>query len=455
VRAGRGDGSSPAGGGRSSVRPILGIVAASAGSDVRWGLVDQVFSSATNFVLALLAGRWFGPHELGVVAIGFSAYLLVLGFQRALVVDPSIVSSAGLSSDDRRAAIAPALTIVLTFATGAAVALTIVGWTIGGAAGRGLLLFSPWIVPALVQDGWRFILFRDRLGRGAALNDGVWAAAMLVTLPIARSIGGLWAVVGCWGIGATAGCLLGFAQTKSRPVEIRNAVRWWREHAWGLGRWLMLESIVFAVGTHAVIFVLAGLLGARDVGGFRAAMSLFAPMTLLGPALALPGLPAISRALATSYEAARRRAATVSVAAALGAAVYVAAVGAGGGRLLGFVFGRSFSDFGPLLFPIAATQVVGGAVIGFYLLLKAQRRGRTMVMIGIVTAAASVLGAAVGAVTSGILGAAWGLAIAGACGASVTIAWALRVPVERTMDDGSNGETVRSDAGVRAPASQT
>ena len=63
-----------------------------------WGLVDQGFSSATNFGLTVIAGRLVGPKGLGVVYIGFSLYLFVLSFQRALVTDPLVVSSAPLDA---------------------------------------------------------------------------------------------------------------------------------------------------------------------------------------------------------------------------------------------------------------------------------------------------------------------------------------------------------------------
>jgi hypothetical protein len=59
-----------------------------------WGLFDQGFSSATNLGLAVLAGRLTGPGGLGVVYLGFTAYLAAISLQRALVTDPLVVYSA-------------------------------------------------------------------------------------------------------------------------------------------------------------------------------------------------------------------------------------------------------------------------------------------------------------------------------------------------------------------------
>ena len=60
-----------------------------------WGFVAQSLSSATSLSLTLMSGRLLGPGGLGVIFIGFSSYLVVLGLLRALVVDPMIASSVG------------------------------------------------------------------------------------------------------------------------------------------------------------------------------------------------------------------------------------------------------------------------------------------------------------------------------------------------------------------------
>ena len=66
-----------------------------------WGLLDQLLRSATNFGLSLFAGRLLGVSGLGVIAIGFSAYLIVLSFHRALVSEPLIIVSSVREPDVR------------------------------------------------------------------------------------------------------------------------------------------------------------------------------------------------------------------------------------------------------------------------------------------------------------------------------------------------------------------
>ena len=48
---------------------------------------------------------------------------------------------------------------------------------------------------------------------------------------------------------------------------MRTSVRWWRMHAWTLGRWLAAESIVYTVAYQLLVFLLAGILGTGALGG--------------------------------------------------------------------------------------------------------------------------------------------------------------------------------------------
>src|SRR3954447_26452611 len=78
-----------------------------------YGLLAQTFSAATNFGLTVIAGHVLGASGLGTVLIGFAAYVLLLGFVRALLTEPLITSSAGRDPAERAFSARSALTIVL------------------------------------------------------------------------------------------------------------------------------------------------------------------------------------------------------------------------------------------------------------------------------------------------------------------------------------------------------
>jgi O-antigen/teichoic acid export membrane protein len=418
-----------------------------------WGFVDQAFSSATNFGLTLLAGRVLGPGGLGVVAIAFAAYLLILAFQRALLTDPLVSSSAALASDDRSLAIRRGLTVDLFGAMGATLLLVVLGATIHGHAGRGLLIIAPWLLPALVQDFWRTILFQEQRAKAAAVNDACWGVAMVLTAPLAWLLDTDWAIAACWGSGALAGALLGFAQTRARPESPLNAFSWWRSRLWPFGRWLGVDGMVNAVASSATVFLLNGVLGAKGLGGLRAAQSLFAPLTLLLPAISLPGLPSMTRRLAASPRGAIGLAVRLSGTVSALAALYGAAMVVLGGNVIELVFGTSFSAYTNLALPIGVWQVVAGFSVGFTLLLTAQQRGRDLLLVGVTGSIGSVVFISLLAWTGGVTGAAWGYSFYAAVATALSAALALR-SYRRTVRAEAGGIQL-ADAGVAHASSVT
>ena len=153
-----------------------------------WGFVSQGASSATNLLLSIASARLLGPSGLGVVFIGFAFYLGALGLQRALVTEPLVVLDSS-RSDDRieSGSNASALTSVLTLAIGFSALSVVLGGAIPGEAGRGILLFAPVLVPALLHDFWRWTLFKDRRGMAAAFIDAAAFVVMAIGILLAST----------------------------------------------------------------------------------------------------------------------------------------------------------------------------------------------------------------------------------------------------------------------------
>jgi O-antigen/teichoic acid export membrane protein len=375
---------------------------------ILWGLADQSISSVTNFALAVLAGRRLGPGDLGIVSIGFSAYVIALVFFRALVTDPAIVFGSARVKD-RDLSVRSSITVTLAAGSGIALTLGLLGLMLNGIVWQGLWLFAPWMVPALLQDYWRFALFSSGRRGSAVLNDGLWMVVMFLTLPFAWRSGEPWAIVSAWGLGATFASLLGFIQMRAIPGRLGVSVKWWRREAIRLGRWLALETAFLALGSQGAVFLLALFLSADALGGLRAVQSIFAPITLIAPAIALPGLPALTLALRHSPEHARALARRLSFAACGLTGLYVAAFLIAPGRLLGLVYGRGFSKFADLVVPVAIGQAAHAAAAGYILLLKATSHGRILATARGAGAAIALGLAGFLAGRIGVVAAAWGL----------------------------------------------
>ena len=393
-----------------------------------WGFVSQGSSSLTNLALSVVAARQLGPSGLGSVFVGFTYYLLALGFQRALVNEPLVAGTSAIDMVERKLATKCALTVSMIWAIGTGLLLVVIGLAFQQSMGTGLLAFAPWIIPALIQDLWRAVLFRDGRGSAGALNDAVWLAAMGCTLPIALTTRSTWLVVSWWGFGALAGMAVGIIQNRISPRSPATALGWWWRNSWPLAKWLAAGGIVYMLGPLLLVFLLAIVLGTRPLGGLRAVQSLFAPLSLLAPAIALPGLPALSRRAARSLHEARALAVQLAMVLPVVTAAYVAIASLGNGQLLSLVFGESFNGYTALIVPVGVGQILLAATISFNLLLKAENRGRSLFVGGAVSSVSMlILGLGLGA-AYGVVGAAWGTTLGSAAGSIVLVAYALKIP---------------------------
>jgi O-antigen/teichoic acid export membrane protein len=250
---------------------------------------------------------------------------------------------------------------------------------------------------------------------------------MALALPLAFGVERNWAIVATWGLGALAGAALGFTQLRLAPEALRPSFRWWRREAWPLGRWLGLESLLVSLGAQVVVFLLAIVLGPRDLGGLRAVEALFAPMTLVVQAISLPGLPLLSRTIKEdSFEKARTWALRLSLISIGLVVLYMAAVGSVRGQVLRVVFGAEFSSFQYLIIPVGVAQLLYALALGFALLLKADGRGKSLIVARFVGAGSTLALVWAFAALHGLRGAAWGRATGAAIGATAMVLQARR-----------------------------
>ena len=396
-----------------------------------WGLVDQGCLSAANFALTVAAARLLGPAGLGQVFVGFTFFLFSLSLQRALVSDPLVVVSARLGVEERLKATRAATTATVSLAAVMVIVTCAAGLGLPARIGGGLALFAPWILPAMLNELFRTALFRDQRGAEGARNGVVALLVIVVAMAVTTQVPSDWAVVSAWGLGGLAAALLGLVCTRAWPSRLAESWRWWLEEAWPLGRWLGAESLVINGRLQLYTLLLAAVLGTTDLGGLRAAESLFALMTLVGPALSVAGLPAITRALARSVSDALGLATRISGIALAVVAVYLVGVGVARAEVMGLVFGQEFVAFAHLVIPIGVAQLLGGGVLGYTLFLKACSAGRSLFRYQIAFSVL-VLGLSVGlAVRYGAEGAAWGYTAACLLAGGIMVVLAYRVGARR------------------------
>jgi O-antigen/teichoic acid export membrane protein len=342
--------------------------------------------------------------------MAFTFYVIALGLQRRLLTEPMLAGTAGAArSETLRETTMLAMTVTILFALCATVGAVVAGLVLPGLVGRAALLMAPWFLPALLQDVVRNIMFRDGRPMAAAVNDAVWFAVMASTVVLALQLETPEATMACWGLGALGATTVGVIQLGVRPRSPRASLRWWRSDAFPFGKWNAGAGIVSQLGSNAIVFILSGIVGVAALGGLRGAESVFAPLTIVIPAISLPGLPLVVRAISDPRRAIRISLG-LSLVALMATSLYAIAMVSGGWRLLPLVFGESFARFRYLIWPIAVAQLFTSAGVGLLLLMKAERRGKDLLVNGAIAAVVSLVLVAIAAWRYGLIGAAWGTA---------------------------------------------
>lgn len=375
--------------------------------------LDQVVSSGSNFASGVIVARLSGAGQYGEYMLAFTVWVVVVGLHRALIAEPLIIRSG--ATDAARSPVGQGLVaeVLLGAALGVVVAIAGVATIAAGAPfGLPLLTLAPWLVCLLVQDYWRAICFQRQRPGLALSNDVVFLAVQLGMIIVFASLGWRTAgyIIAAWGIGATAGSVLGLWWFRSfaRPSEGRRLLR----HLWPLSRWTLADFSTGFAADQAYLAFVALLLAPVDYGGFRAAASFMGPIIVILHAGSNIGLPEASRRAASQGVAALGTVARRLTGGAFACiALYGTAVGATGEKILRLVYGDSFAEFAPLVALASVQYMLAVLVFGQGIALKAAGRMRLLWRARALVAVASLISMVVLVSLFGTIGAGW----AGVC----------------------------------------
>lgn len=383
--------------GRPSWRDVRRV-----GRQLSWTSIDQSLFALSNLVITVAVARGGGPEGLGRYTVAFAIYLVVLGCGRSLISDPLLSSVRG---DDDRAveSAAGTLTGIYALVTGVVV------------AGLGLLLGRPEVVVVavtlpmtLLHDLLRYQAFRRRIPALAAALDGGWLLGSLLAWPVVTRTNSVTVAMGCWSAGAALAMLL--ACPVLRPVIRRpvDAVRWWLSDARGYATPLLLDSIVVAFSSQALVLVLATMTDDNAMGVLRAGQVYFAPFGVALMALGVLAVPALAQRKegATNAVALRLSLAIAALAALVSCAVLIAEP-----LLRDLLFAGSITVPTSLLVPLAVGLVLVGASSGVTIVSKARRQSGDIVRSRFTSAVVGVFLLVLGVSAFGVQGAAWALVL--------------------------------------------
>ncbi|HET8643292.1 MAG TPA: hypothetical protein VFM37_15245 [Pseudonocardiaceae bacterium] len=351
---------------------------------------DQFISSASNFTLGVLIARAGGAAGLGTFGVAFLIWLAVVGVNRALVTEPVTVCRP---THGRRAQLPEGLLASLAIGAAAAALLAIAGIALAlfGIHPVALLALAPCIPSLLAHDYCRATAFRlRRPGRaliadaGFALVQGCGSVALLVF-----SVTSTAAFIAVWGLGATAGAVIGIVLNGIRPT-IHGGFALLRD-LWPRSRWFLAEFGTAFPADQGYLFLLPVLLGTGQFGLYRAGAGLIGPIVVVFIAGGNLGLPESVRRLRrdgmrslVAY-APRLTAAIVTV-----AVLYCGLVAIFAEQVLRLTYGEEFTGAATITRLIAGQYVLLALSFGYGQAAKATGRMRQLWASRVISAVVSI-----------------------------------------------------------------
>lgn len=255
-------------------------------------VADQVISSVTNFVPAIVAARVLDPGEFGLFALLQAAYVTAIGAVRSGAVESAVVTSSSLDA-----------------ARG--IASNVVLWC-AAVVGVPLLLLSPWLpVDVLVVGAALGVMILQDTQRVEALSTGrvnhalASDASWLVLTGAAVAIGsarGLTSdpvtIFALWAAAALPGTIAVYVAQRLWPRWGR-AVHFVRAEARTIGAhsfdWLLRQGAV-----QMSLYAIAVVAGLAVMGDIRVAQLILGPMNVVFAGVGLAAMPIATRAARSS-----------------------------------------------------------------------------------------------------------------------------------------------------------
>ncbi len=371
--------------------------------------LDQSVSSVSNFIAGVAVARLAGAAAFGRYMLVLMIWFSAVGLHRALISEPVIIKSrnaqpgGGLQEQGVAAEVVLGLAgSMLVAACGGVAAIT------DARMGVLMLALSPWFVPLLIQDYWRAMAFQDRRPELALLNDIAFAVVQIAAIGLFSLMGWRSAgyMIAAWGIGATAGALLGFAWFRAAG-GLRDG---WAliGRLWPDSRWILAEFVTGFLSNQSYLAFAALLLSQVDYGGFRAAANLMGPVVVIIHAGSNVGLPeAARRANPGDLGVLRQLARRLSTGATVCVAIYGAVVAVMGSALLEILYGPQFARFDVLATLAALSAILATLVFGQGIALKASGRMQRLWRVRIVVTGGSLISMFLLVRSLGTVGAGW------------------------------------------------
>jgi hypothetical protein len=319
------------------------------------------------------AAHYSSSRSFGLTSVAYSAYLLVLGANRAASLELGLVT--GYASESRPDLLSYQLTGSLVISTIGAATVGVIAIVLASGVMSYLLVVAMFLVPLILQDHARYRAISAGRAAQAIAVDATWlllfCAFLVIRTMFGASTGLELLAVWCACGSASTVVVLRRGWRTSPSVSVARHVA--RDHR-GLIRGYLVEYVL-AIGVAQMTIVGIAALAAPEVAGsWRVALTYFGPVTVLNGALLILSTRRFSLERTTAARLMLRRHLTLSLP-LVALTVAWAALGAGPlSPLLGQLFGESWSSAQKMILWLGLAYGVGVFVTIGRAAARAERR---------------------------------------------------------------------------------
>ena len=249
-------------------------------SHVKWVLGDQLMVSGINFLTGILLARFLGVESYGQFVLLYTVFLYGNTFQVALIITPMMSLAPQASSDTERTNYFKGIiTLQLLFSFLLSLVVVLLGK--GAAKWFPSLISEDYLLPLAagllffqLQDWLRRYYFVCQKSRAVFINDFISYGGQIVILFLFYKLGKLsianvfWAIT----VSSAVAFLLGALTENIRPAW---SYAWQAfQRSWRFGRDLLFSGQIYWVGSQGILIFAGSILGAKAVGGIRAAQNI-------------------------------------------------------------------------------------------------------------------------------------------------------------------------------------
>ena len=347
-----------------------------------FAVLDQGLISGSNFLLGILLARWIGAEQYGAYALAFAIFILVSIVYQSLVLEPMTVFGPSVyhSAPKQYLGILVRLQMVLgavVFGAGA----------LGGGYfyARVSAQLGPALIGATIAAPCVLLFWFARRACYVELSPRrALGGAMLYMPLLLGSIGILlrlkllspffaFAAMGVSALLASAQLLWRLNLKLGRDTR-GSCLREVSRRHWNYGRWALAGAVFLWAPWNICYPLVTKFWGLSETGSLRALLNLALPIAQAHSALTLLFLPYTARlGQQEGWRAMKRQAIRIGGVYAAGAGVYWLFVCMFSGQLVQFLYAGRYTQIIPLLPWVAVSSIIGGALLGPTIVIRAMQ----------------------------------------------------------------------------------